>query len=284
MLESHLHFMELPSPWPQEPGLVRLPFPPPDASAEEIVQRLRQGTLEQPYILETETERRLHFSHEYTQSVMSLRDPDALVVSYTRKMMSFLLFSPNPWHITMIGLGGGSLVKFCHRHLHQTKISVTEVDPRVIALRDEFRIPLDDHRLQVVHDDGARHLPQLAHRTDVIIVDAFDADGIDESLATTGFYMEAMEHLSSNGLIVMNLSGETSRYARHLKHIRSAVPGRMLLVPVADDENTLLFAFKREIKFPTVMQYQSRAKELQSRLSLDFSRFLNRLCQSHTFK
>ena len=48
---------------------------------------------------------------------MSLDEPDALVTAYTRKMMAFLLFNPAPKRIAMVGLGGGSLAKFCYRNL-----------------------------------------------------------------------------------------------------------------------------------------------------------------------
>lgn len=47
-----------------------------------------------------------------TQTAMLLKDPEALVAPYMRKMMSFLLFNAAPTHILMIGLGGGSLPSF----------------------------------------------------------------------------------------------------------------------------------------------------------------------------
>jgi spermidine synthase len=56
----------------------------------------------------------------------------------------------------MIGLGGGSLVKYCHHHLPGARVSVAEISPEVIALRDRFRIPPDDERLEV---DCARTAP-----------------------------------------------------------------------------------------------------------------------------
>ncbi len=55
--------------------------------------------------------------------------------------MGFLLFNPRPQHIGMIGLGGGSIQKYCHRYLPHTEISVAEINPDVITLRDCFRVP-----------------------------------------------------------------------------------------------------------------------------------------------
>src|SRR5690606_15673673 len=88
------------------------------------------------------------------QSSMSLLNPYALEFEYTRLMMGFLLFDPDPAHMLMIGLGGGSLPKFCHRYLPQTSIDVVEIDPDVIALRDAFHVPPDDARFRVIAADG----------------------------------------------------------------------------------------------------------------------------------
>ena len=52
-------------------------------------------------------------------------------------MMGFLLFIPSPARILMVGLGGGSLAKFCFRHLPDAAIDVVEINPHVIALRDD---------------------------------------------------------------------------------------------------------------------------------------------------
>ena len=151
-----------------------------------------------PYIFDTAVERRLHFTSDATQSAMLFSDPDALIAQYTRKMMAFLLFNPNPCHIVMIGLGGGSLAKFCYRHLPRARITVVEVDAAVIALREEFCIPDDDDRFRVVHDEGARFLERLEEPMDVLLIDAFDAEGIALSLAKPGFYSSASRARSAS--------------------------------------------------------------------------------------
>ena len=61
--------------------------------------------------------RTLHVGGEAIQSAMRLDDPFALALDYTRCMMAFLLFHPEPREALMIGLGGGSLAKFFHRRL-----------------------------------------------------------------------------------------------------------------------------------------------------------------------
>ena len=72
------------------------------------------------------------------QSEMSLKAPNDLALRYTQKMMAFLLFQPRPMRIVLIGLGGGSLVKFCHHRLPGARMTAVELDPDVIAWRDTF--------------------------------------------------------------------------------------------------------------------------------------------------
>lgn len=279
MNPKKLSFLQFASPWFFDPGIVRLPSPPEGVSEEEIVRRLVDGELEQPYILETSSERRLHFSQDSVQSVMRLDQPDALISAYTRKMMAFLLFNPNPKHIIMVGLGGGSLAKFCYRNLPRAQISVVEIDARVIALREEFCVPPDDHRFRIVCDDGARYLSNFKERIDVLLVDAFDTIGLAHTLAASEFYVRAAQQLSPNGLLVMNFSGDAKRYALHIQRIRAAFAGSALLVRVATNDNLVLFALKKRIPPPTTAQYESRAQRLQTRLALEFPRYLRRICQ-----
>src|SRR3954467_9382027 len=103
--------------------------------------------------------RTLHVGGEASQSAMRSGDPYALALDYKRCMMSFLLFHPEPRQALMIGLGGGSLPKFFHRHLKKTPVRLVELDPAVVAAaRQHFALPADDERLTVEIGDGAQAL------------------------------------------------------------------------------------------------------------------------------
>jgi spermidine synthase len=103
--------------------------------------------------------RTLEFMPGNVQSEMRLSRPSELMLAYTRAMMCFALFVPRPRHILMVGLGGGSLAKFCYRHFPQSRITVLELRADVIALRDQFGVPPDDARFTVVHGDAAASMP-----------------------------------------------------------------------------------------------------------------------------
>jgi spermidine synthase len=276
---TELQWLEFESPWTCQPGKVRVLRSAKDVGRDELAKRARRDELSRPYIFETLFERRMHFTNEATQSAMLFSDPDALISQYTRKMMAFLLFNPNPRHIVMIGLGGGSLAKFCYRHLPRSHITVVEINEDVIALRDEFWIPKDDERFRVLHDDGARFLERLKERIDVLLIDAFDADGIALSLVSSDFYSCAARQLSEHGMLVMNFWGPRERYVDNLMQARAAFGDSLLLVPVAGDSNVLLFAFKQTPPQTITDELEAVAQRLQMRLLLDFPRYLRRICQ-----
>ena len=258
------------------PGTVRV-LEPPEGANIQLVEQLCRGEITGTFMLDTSGMRHLHFDLKAVQSSMRLEDPAGLVTAYAQKMMAFLLFNRAPRDILMIGLGGGSLVKFCHRHLENTRLTVVEIDPDVVALREWFHIPPDDARLQVLLEDGADFVQRGDWAADVLLIDAFDRAGVAPSLASKDFYVHAFRYLRPGGLLVMNLAGERARYVAHLEQLCKACPGPVLLVPVATDGNLLIFAFAQQTQAWTFASLEATAEELQSEFALEFPRFLRRL-------
>ena len=282
--DDEAELVAIESPWECQPGLIRLPRRRGEPAADALARlRCRDG-MRRPYIFETPHERRLHFTQNATQSAMSHVDPYLLVAPYTRKMMAFLLLNPNPRHIVMLGLGGGSLVKFCYRYLPKTRITVVEIDSDVIALRDEFLIPRDDARLRVIHDDGARYIEHTDAPIDALLVDAFDADGIASSLASPGFYVSALRRLTERGVFVMNLWGNTDRFAANVHHAIGAFGANAVLISVLGELNLLLFGTRRPPPKKITEEHEMIAVRLQQALRLDFPRYLRRICQGEPLR
>lgn len=150
----------------------------------------------------------LCFDRETVQSTMNLDDPNRLELEYTRAMMLFLLFNPAPRSILMIGLGGGSLPKYCHYHVPECDITVVEINPAVIALREVFQVPPDGPRFRVLEGDGAMHVRETPARHDVILVDGFSPQGQPEALATRDFYDACRAALQPDGVLVVNFDSD----------------------------------------------------------------------------
>src|SRR6185437_16221677 len=207
------------SPFPQAHCQLRF-LEPRDCCRQTLWTRLFNGTYDKPFIIDTGLRRALHFNFDGVQSAMDLLAPDRLTLAYTRRMMAFLLFNSEPGRILLLGLGGGSLAKFCRRHLPDTALTTVEVNSDVITLREEFEVPEDDDRFHVVHADGAEYLAGSSDCQDVILADACDPTGIAAGLNTLQFYRNARRCLTSAGILVVNPCGDEPARAEHLLKIR----------------------------------------------------------------
>ncbi|MEY2690467.1 MAG: hypothetical protein RL375_4667 [Pseudomonadota bacterium] len=202
-----------------------------------------------PYVFEIGGAKALHFSINEVQSRMLLDDPCALDLEYTRTMMGFLLFNPQPRRIAMIGLGGGSLAKFCHRHLPETAIKVVEINPHVLALRHEFQVPDDDERLCVALGDGAQMVRREPDSCDVLMVDGFDPYGLPDELSSQRFYDDCHDMLRQGGLLVVNLHRDHEHFDSFIDRIRRSFDDAVLVVhtPDKDSTNCIVFAARGEV-------------------------------------
>jgi len=271
--------LDVPNPFIPGNGRVRL-LERMDTLVEEVSERLLDGTYRKPFIVEDGQLRYLHFSLAYVQSAMRIDEPDELDLRYTQKMMGFLLFKPQPRHLLMLGLGGGSLAKFCYRQLPGADITVVEIDPGVISLRQHFLVPGNDRRFRVLCADGADYVPTLDEKIDVLLADAFDKFGLATSIADIGFVRDAFNALRPDGILVMNLTGDKRQYAHLFDEALVVFDRQVLLVSVYDHCNHILFAFKERRFAPDWLRLKTQASELKARHGLDFPLFRQKMAQA----
>lgn len=257
-----------------------------DAFVEFLSTPLNDG---RPFVLETQHAVSLHFDHFATQSCMSLRAPDRLALGYTRTMMGFLLLQPAPQHICMIGLGGGSLAKYCYRHLPEVEITAVEIDPEVIALRDVFRIPADDARFRVLCADGADYIRNESVAADVILVDAYAPDGIARQCTDIAFFSACRERLTKTGVLAINFTDDEPALDLYVERLNAVFGSSYTVVRCADDSNFVAFAWKGRGRLPSSrvlldrafsyawaddLRLPSTARRLKSGMSLDPKRLI----------
>jgi spermidine synthase len=198
------------------------------------------------------------------QSEMRLDSPDELVLEYTQIMMGFLLFNSAPQRIAMIGLGGGSLPKYCCRHLSDTSIVVAENDPNVIAMRDDFCVPADDERFTVLCEDGADFVQRSSNQFDVLMVDGFDREGQPAQLCSQQFYDDCYDALAPNGIMVVNLLGDVLETETYLDRIHLSFNGAAITVEDAESFNKIVFACKGSLLNVPDQVLRSRLRNLES--------------------
>ena len=230
----------------------------------------------------------LVFGDANIQSRMLEDDPARLVVEYTRLMMGFLLLRPPPARIAMIGLGGGSLAKYCGLKLPDADFTAVEISPDVIALRDLFGIPPDSRRFRVVCEDGAAFVRRDIEPLDALLVDGFDNSGQPEDLCSAPFYAACHDRLAPGGVLIVNLYSDDLDCERRVERIRDAFAGRIVVINADESENSIVFAGTDTAFPPTFRELVKRLRELAPShpVSLDVSmrkilQYLDRRREQH---
>jgi spermidine synthase len=260
----------------------RFKFCEPAGTPREVLfAGLLDGSYKKPFLIEEFEYRSMCFALDgCTQSEMRIDDPYALVNEYTRKMMGFLAFEPRPDKILIIGLGGGSLVKFCHRNLLATQITAVEIDSDVLALRAQFLIPADDERLIVIQADGADHVAHMTdcgEHTDAILVDAYDHTGIANAVVERSFIENCKVILGRNGVFVMNLVAEPDDARRHIATVRQVFGESVVVIAVQRGGNLVLFAGRGLSDPQRVKMAVRNAERTEERLGLFFPTLIQQL-------
>lgn len=269
-------FFELPSPFAELPGRVRL-LETAESAPPDLAERLLAGTYTRPFVVEDGEKCSLLFNLDFVQSEMRLADPDALDTPYAQAMMGFLLFHTNVRRLLLLGLGGGSLAKFIHRHLPLVAQTAVEADADVLAFRRAFRIPDDGPRFRVVHADAADHVCAMSCAVDVMLVDAYEPGGVSSSLLRGTFYANARRRLAPQGVLVANLAGDATARREQLDLILEAFGDNVLVTGVDDGANHVAFAFRDPRFEPRWKWIASQAPAMRARYGLDFPALARRL-------
>ncbi len=188
----------------------------------------------------------LHFGSPWVQGAMRLSDPVSLELAYVKDMMSWLLFLEPPPRILQLGLGAGSLTRFCHRHCRGSEITVVEVSGVVIAAAHRwFKLPQPDERLDIVRADAGVYVarPRVRGRFGVVQVDLYDQDAAGPVLDSEAFYGHCHAALAEPGVMTVNLFGRHASFKRSLARIRSVFDEVVTLAP-REEGNLVVVALK----------------------------------------
>ncbi|OAM18341.1 spermidine synthase [Eikenella corrodens] len=219
--------------------------------------------------------RSLHLGSETVQSSMNVDYPAELVLSYSRAMMAWLLFAENVRHITQIGLGGGSFVRWIDAHLPEVAQTAVEINPQVISVaRGLFELPFEGEKFEIIEADGAEYIKTLRGGTDVLLVDGFDGVQIIDALVAEPFFADCRTALSDNGIFVTNWWSGDKRYPLFLRRLAQVFDQRVLCVPAETHGNVAVLAFQNQVPQP-LAALQKKAAKLGEQYGLDFKTMLH---------
>ncbi|MCZ4314577.1 spermidine synthase [Comamonadaceae bacterium G21597-S1] len=218
--------------------------------------------------------RHLHLDSIWIQGSMLIDSPQVLVHQYIQRMMAWLLFvepaSVPRRQAMQLGLGAGSLTKFCSKVLRMQTVAI-EINPKVlVACRGWFKLPPDNARMRVLLADAAQEIrdPQWFGRIDALQVDLYDHEAAAPVLDSEAFYADCRRLLTDDGCLTVNLFGRSSSCVRSVERL-SAVFGREAIWPfkATREGNTVVLAQKTAVR-PTRAVLQQRAQDIEQRWAL----------------
>lgn len=227
--------------------------------------------LDQPMVSEQSGVRYLHFDSPWVQGAMQVSKPNRLVLAYTQQMMSWLLFLQPQADavIGQLGLGAGSLTRFCLKHL-TNRLWVIEWNPSVVRVCQQFFNLSNQPRFEVFQEDAGQWVqnPRNVHSCDILMVDLYDAQARGPVRDSLDFYASCFEVLSPVGIMVVNLFGAHESFSQNVRNIELAFGGRLLFLPQIDEGNQIVLAFKGPpINVPWADLYE-RAHQVETQYKL----------------
>jgi len=222
----------------------------------------------------------LHLGTEWVQGSMILDDPYTIELEYVQRMMAWLLFvdpgSVAARHAMQLGLGAGTLTKFCRKNLRM-KTTAIELNPMVLhACRGWFKLPPDDAKLKVVIADASLEiLHDEWHGTvDALQVDLYDHEAAAPVMDDEAFYGDCRALLTDEGCMTVNLFGRASSYERSLLKIAAAFGEDAVWAFKPTREGNTVVLAQRTPRQPTREALAQRAETIQTRWNLPATKWL----------
>ena len=222
----------------------------------------------------------MHLGTIWIQGSMDMDDPTALVHEYVQRMMAWLLFvdpaTVPKRQALQLGLGAGSLTKFCAKVLRM-KTPAIELNPQVLhACRGWFHLPDDSAKLQVILADAAQEIkkPQWFCTVDALQVDLYDHDAAAPVLDSAEFYADCRRLLTEEGCMTVNLFGRSSSFDRSVEKIAVAFGRDAIWAFKATREGNTVVLAQRTPSRPKRAELAARAEIIQTQWGLPAPKWL----------
>lgn len=120
------------------------------------------------------------------------------------------ILNPQGKKMLILGLAGGTSARAVSHYFPDISIDAVEIDPKIIEFGERY-FELDHANLNIFPEDGRMFLKHSRKQYDFIMVDVY-AQGlsIPFHMATVEFFEEVRNHLSENGIVMMNVATNKS--------------------------------------------------------------------------
>ncbi|OUR63624.1 spermidine synthase [Methylophaga sp. 42_25_T18] len=238
-------------------------------------------------VVDLDDMRSMHFGSHPRQSSMSLATPHTLELTYTQSMMACLLLNPEPERVLVVGLGGGSLVKFILHHFPHCHIDVIEYREDVVKVaHGYFKVPSDEPRLTIHLGDGYLFTQDRFFQSDtnydLILVDAYDHTGMAASVGVQAFFDACAGILSPDGVMSVNLWGsDNALFGQTMSRINQSFDGRTMILPVENKGNVIGLAMNKLVTNAALKKLKPQVELQELKFNINLPRALHDLIRQN---
>lgn len=148
----------------------------------------------------------LHFDRS-RQGGMYLSSPLESPLRYPDYFLLAWLFNPNIKKVLVVGLGSGSIPKRVLHDFPGVQVDSVELDPVVVEVAKRYFSVPEGARHRIFVQDGRQYIRRADTQYDLIVMDAYHAEGVPFHLVTQEFFRQTKTKLAPGGIVAANIVG-----------------------------------------------------------------------------
>lgn len=227
------------------------------------------------------------FQQDRSTSGAIFLNSDELVQDYTKYYALYKVFMPDMKDALVIGGGAYSIPKAILMDEPDVTVDVSEIEPSLYKLAQDYLKLGDTDRLNNYIKDGRRLLHDTNKRYDLIFSDVYySLFSIPIHFTTQEFFKTAKDKLSDDGIFIVSLVGDLSRQEpsftlSEIKTFRSIFPNSYFFAVDSPNkigsQNIILVGWNSDKKIdfsdPKITQDDNPIIQSLGRKNIDLSRF-----------
>ncbi|MBR3001958.1 MAG: fused MFS/spermidine synthase [Clostridia bacterium] len=204
-----------------------------------------------------------------------------LVFRYTKYYDLMFQSKNNIEDVLLIGGAGYSYPKYYISHYENKKMDVVEIDEDITKIArkyfyldkliQDYNIE-ENHRLNLINEDGRTYLNNNTKKYDAILNDAFSGENPAKTLTTLETINKIKESLNQDGLyltnVISSLEGEKSKFVKAEVNTLKQVFKNVYVIPCRENvskevkQNIMVISTDQDIEFENVYNLELKDDEI----------------------
>jgi hypothetical protein len=191
------------------------------------------------------------------QGIHSVYDPNSIQTYGTWDYFTIAPFFNAPPYsparlqrVAIIGLAAGTIARSYTALFGPLPIDGIEIDPKIVEVGQKY-FDMNERNLNIIIGDGRAALAGSPYRYSLIGIDAFRVPYIPWHLTTREYLIEIRQHLTDDGVLVINVGRTRTDYGMvdAMAHTAATVFPSVHVVDVVGSLNSIVFATPQSTSF-----------------------------------